>query len=137
MTLPVFPAQIPLEVQMRQAVEPVAESQKLGDGYEYICQFGLHPIRETWQVNVLIKPQDLPTLLIFLEERAIDGLPFQWTPPDGDPSQTAPDEPDSAITGIPWLWSVDQWSTPRNVRGRIAIKLNLRRRFDHIKSQNP
>lgn len=137
MNWPDFPSGIPITVELRQSVEPTANSQKLGDGYSYVTQFGLHPIQETWRANIYIKPEDLPGLLAFLEERAMDGLPFAWVPPDGDPAHPARAAGDVAITGHPWLWSVDQWPTPRTVRGRVSVDVTLRRRFDHIYNTNP
>jgi phage-related protein len=132
MVWPLFPSDIPITVQARQSVEATTQTQRLGDGYTYSFQFGLHPIEESWRLSIYIKPENLHTLLIFLEERAIDGMPFSWIPPDADPSMPASVLPDAAVVGFPWLWSVDQWPTPRTVRGRVAVDVVLRRRFDHV-----
>jgi phage-related protein len=130
-SIPVFPSEIPITIQLKQMVEALNKKQKLGDGYNYVTQFGLHPIKETWRVNITIMPENLPELTAFLEERAMDGLPFFWLPPDGYPTEE-PSEPDPSTQGIPWLWTVEQWSTPRTVRGRVFVDLTFRRRFDHV-----
>lgn len=113
MTFSTFPA-VPMKCQLGKVVRSTATDQPLGDGYTYRTQFGLHPLEEMWQVRMLIELDAAETVRSFLEARATDGLPFQWTPPD----YTAGNVP---------LWKVEEWPIARKFQSRVEIDLQLRR----------
>lgn len=131
---PVFPATIIPTYQMSKEVKATGTDKPLGDGYAYRTQFGLHPLEEGWRVSFLVTLADAATARAFLEARATDGVPFQWTPPDAywDAQPGAVDDLPGVIDGCPLLWSVDEWPISRSFQGRVSIDLLLRRRFDFV-----
>jgi phage-related protein len=113
MTYSTFPA-VPLKCELSKEGRSLATNHPLGDGYTYITQFGLHPLEETWRVQMLIKLSEAATVRSFLEARATDGKPFLWTPPDHAGGSTP-------------MWKVEEWPIAREFQSRVKIDLLLRR----------
>jgi phage-related protein len=112
-----FPAIVPdhpatKEIKIRETRQP------LGDGTEYVVRFGLNPVDTTWRlVWTRLDVDELFEIEQFLEARAADGEPFEWTPPDAETEQR---------------FRVDQWEPARSKPTGWSLDLVFRREIELV-----
>lgn len=61
---------------------PNLQENQMGDGYTHRLRFGLNVDQNEWSLTFNVDETEANEIENFLNARIVDGLPFQWTPPN-------------------------------------------------------
>ena len=67
--------------------EPLTTRTRFGDGYEQRVNFGFNQNPKEWSLSFNVSEEDADVIEGFLNARALDCQPFDWTPPDSSTSR--------------------------------------------------
>ena len=76
-----FPAIAPTYGAQKTS-QPRVRQVQFGDGYSQRISFGLNQNPKQWSLTWEVTETDADTIETFLDDRAVDGDSFTWTPPD-------------------------------------------------------
>jgi len=91
--------------------QPAKRVVQFGDGYEQRVVFGLNQNLKTYNLTFNVSETDSDTIETFLDARADDALPFDFTPP----GESAPAK-----------FICDEWSKVMPTIGRATITATFR-----------
>ena len=111
-----FPAITPTYGAQKTS-QPATRTVKFGDGYEQRTVFGLptHANAKQWDLTWNVSETDADTIETFLDARAADGAPFEWTPL-GESTE--------------YKWVCEQWSKSIPYLNRAMITATFRQVFE-------
>ena len=96
--------------------KPNISTLKLGDGYQFDSRFSINPNPREWKVSFNVTEEEADEIETFLEGRALDGLPFTWTPPK------------ELRSGA---WKCDEWTRDIFDLDRVRIEATFVEVFEH------
>jgi phage-related protein len=88
---------------------------RFGDGYEQRTTFGLNQNPKQWELTWNVSETDADTIETFLDARAADGAPFEWTPL-GESTE--------------YKWVCEQWNKSIPYLNRATITATFRQVFE-------
>jgi len=95
---------------------PNTRVSSMGDGYEVRLNVGLNQNPKQWNLRWQnISETDADTISNFLDNRALDGASFTWTPPD---------------TSTSYKWVCDSWTKSIPYLNRATISATFRQVFE-------
>tara|TARA_B100001996_G_scaffold337848_1_gene289972 strand:+ start:593 stop:862 length:270 start_codon:yes stop_codon:yes gene_type:complete len=88
----------------------------MGDGYEIRVSVGLNQNPKKWDLQFnYLTTTNAATIEAFLDDRAVDGATFNWTPPD---------------TTTSYKWVCDSWQKEIPYPNRVNITASFRQVFE-------
>jgi len=88
---------------------------RFGDGYEQRTTFGLNQNPKQWDLTWNVSETDADTIETFLDARAADGAPFEWTP---------------LSESTEYKWVCEQWNKSIPYLNRATITATFRQVFE-------
>jgi phage-related protein len=94
---------------------PRVRMVQFGDGYESRLSYGLNQNPKEWSLNWrMLSESDADTIETFLDARAADKDPFDWTPPNGSAGK----------------WVCYDWTKTIPYNNRATINATFRQVFE-------
>ena len=109
-----FPAITPTYGAQKSSA-PNFRIARFGDGYEQRTTFGLNQNPKQWDLTWNVSEANADTIETFLDARAADAAPFEWTPLG---ESTA------------YKWVCEQWSKSIPYLNRATITATFRQVFE-------
>jgi phage-related protein len=96
--------------------QPKVRVASFGSGYEQRTTFGLNQNPKTWTLKWMYRStSDADAIEAFLDARAADHEPFDWSPPDDASS---------------YKWVCDEWDRTLSSPNRANISATFRQVFE-------